>query len=71
MSQHHEVAVAFMRLPVTSRLEIARKLGLDDGLDDMRGDKASLEVCRRVFNEGCFDDFVVAVRSASPREQNP
>lgn len=54
-------AVNFLRLSVTTRLEIARKLGLDEGLDAMRGDMASLEVCVRVHDQGCFDEFVKLV----------
>lgn len=62
-----DVAVAFMTLPVTRRLEIAHQLGLDAGLDDLNVRDASLEVCRRVHNDGCFDDFVVLVKAQTPR----
>lgn len=64
MSEIREVAIEFMRLTPTTREEIARKLGLDDGLTGMRTDVASLEICRRVHDKGCFDEFAKLVKEA-------
>lgn len=56
-----QMAIAFMKKPVTTRLEIARALGLDEGLNELSSLNASLEVCRRVRRDGRFEDFARAL----------
>lgn len=61
-----QLAVAFLRLTMTTRLDIARQLGLDDGLDEFTPHEVSNEICRRVNRRGLRDDFERLVAS---REQ--